>query len=53
MTGRERLVAVLRKRPTDRLPWATLVDGAALSLQPEALRGTRRWNGTRRRAKRR
>lgn len=39
MTGRERLNAVLHKQPTDRLPWTTLVDGAALSLQPEELRG--------------
>ena len=28
MTGRERLHAVLRKQPTDRLAWTTLVDNA-------------------------
>lgn len=39
MTGRERFNAVLRKQPTDRLPWTTLVDDATLSLVPEALRG--------------
>lgn len=39
MTGRERLNAVLHKQPKDRLPWTTLVDDAALSLQPEELRG--------------
>ena len=39
MTGRERLQAVLRKQAKDRLPWTTLVDGATLSLLPEALRG--------------
>ncbi len=39
MTGRERLNAVLHRRPTDRLPWTTLVDGASLSRQPAALRG--------------
>ena len=39
MTGRERLNAVLDKRPTDRLPWTTLVDNATLSLVPEQLRG--------------
>lgn len=39
MTGRERLNAVLRKHPTDRLPWTTLVDNATLSLLPDALRG--------------
>jgi hypothetical protein len=39
MNGRERLQAVLRKQPKDRLPWTTLVDDAVLSLVPEALRG--------------
>jgi hypothetical protein len=39
MTGRERLNAVLHQRRKDRLPWTTLVDEAALALQPEELRG--------------
>jgi hypothetical protein len=39
MTGRERLNAVLRKQPKDRLPWTTLVDDATLSLAPEEQRG--------------
>ena len=39
MTGRERLNAVLRKQPKDRLSWTTLVDDATLSLVPEAIRG--------------
>lgn len=39
MTGRERLNAVLRRQPKDRLPWTTLVDGATLSLVPEEQRG--------------
>ena len=39
MTGRERLRAVLRKRPTDRLPWTTLVDDASLAGFPRELRG--------------
>lgn len=39
MTGRERLNAVLRKQPKDRLPWTTIVDNATLALLPEALRG--------------
>ena len=39
MTGRERLNAVLRKQPKDRLAWTTLVDDATLSLLPERLRG--------------
>lgn len=38
MTGRERLNAVLRKQPTDRLPWTTLVDNTTLALVPEAQR---------------
>lgn len=38
MTGRERMNAVLRKQPKDRLPWTTLVDDAALSVAPEELR---------------
>lgn len=39
MTGRERLNAVLRKQPKDRLAWTTLVDNATLTLLPEDLRG--------------
>lgn len=39
MTGRERLNAVLRKQPKDRLPWTTLVDENTLALAPESLRG--------------
>jgi hypothetical protein len=39
MTGRERLQAVLRKQPKDRLPWTTLVDNATLALVPPDLRG--------------
>jgi len=39
MTGRERLKAVLRKQPKDRLPWTTLVDNATLSLVPNQHRG--------------
>ncbi len=38
MNGRERLGAVLRKRPKDRLPWTTLVDEATLALVPRELR---------------
>lgn len=38
MTGRERLNAVLRKQPKDRLPWTTLVDSKTLALLPEDLR---------------
>ena len=34
MTGRERLNAVLRKQPKDRLPWTTIVDDASLGLLP-------------------
>ena len=39
MTGRDRLNAVLKKKPTDRLPWTTLVDNASLDRFPEELRG--------------
>jgi Uroporphyrinogen decarboxylase (URO-D) len=39
MTGRERLNAVLRREPTDRIPWSTLVDETTLSRCPEELRG--------------
>jgi len=39
MTGRERLDAVLKKQPTDRLPWTTLVDNASLDHFPAELRG--------------
>ena len=43
MTGRERLNAVLRKQPKDRLPWTTIVDNATLALLPEALRENGWW----------
>ncbi len=39
MTGRERLEAVLHKRPKDRLSWTTLVDNATLALLPDGQRG--------------
>jgi uroporphyrinogen-III decarboxylase len=39
MTGRERLRAMLDGRPTDRLPWTTLVDRHTLNALPEPLRG--------------
>ncbi len=39
MTGRERLRAILRKQPKDRLAWTTLVDNNTLALLPEHLRG--------------
>ncbi len=39
MTGRERLGAVLKKRPADRLSWTTLVDNTSLDRFPEELRG--------------
>lgn len=39
MTGRERLNAVMRRQPVDRLAWTTLVDTNTLDLLPEALRG--------------
>ena len=39
MTGKERMQAVLRKQPTDRLPWTTLVDNNTLDRLPPELRG--------------
>lgn len=39
MTGRERMNALLRKQPIDRLSWTTLVDRNTLNLLPEELRG--------------
>jgi len=39
MTGRERINAVLHKRPKDRLSWSTLVDNATLSLLPPEMQG--------------
>ncbi len=39
MTGRERLRAILRKQPVDRLCWTTLVDTNTLSLLPAELQG--------------
>lgn len=40
MTGRERINAVLRKQPKDRLPWTTIVDDASLALVPAELRSS-------------
>lgn len=39
MTGRERMNAVLRKQPTDRLAWTTLVDNNTLAGLPAPLQG--------------
>ncbi len=39
MTGRQRLSAILRRRPTDRLSWSVLADGHTLGALPEPLRG--------------
>jgi hypothetical protein len=39
MTGRERLNAIMRRQPADKLAWTTLVDGATLGALPEPLRG--------------
>ena len=39
MIGRERLNAVLKKKPKDRLPWTTLVDDACLNIFPRELQG--------------
>jgi len=39
LNGRERLNAVLDGRPTDRLPWTTLVDEHTISILPDALKG--------------
>jgi len=39
MNGRERLMAVLEGKPTDRLAWSTLVDCNTLDALPERLRG--------------
>ena len=39
MNGRERLQALLRGEPTDRLAWTALVDERTLSVLPEHLRG--------------
>ena len=40
MTGKERLQAVLKKQPTDRMPWTTLVDNNTLDRLPPELHGT-------------
>jgi len=40
MTGRQRVSAILHKRPADRLCWAPLVDGHTLGELPPPLRGT-------------
>jgi hypothetical protein len=39
MTGRERLSAILHRKPADRLSWTTLVDAYTLNALPEPLRG--------------
>jgi len=39
LNGRQRLSAVLDGRPTDRLPWTTLVDDHTLSILPDSLKG--------------
>ncbi len=39
MTGRERLTAILKKQPTDRMSWSPLVDNNSLNLFPKNLRG--------------
>lgn len=39
MTSRERLTAIFRKRPADRLSWSTLVDSNTLNALPEGWRG--------------
>lgn len=39
MTGRERLEAILHRRPADRLSWTTLVDQATLEGLPTELQG--------------
>jgi len=38
MTGRERLLSILHREPTDRLAWTTLVDDHTRSVMPEAFR---------------
>lgn len=35
MTGRERLLNILDKKPVDRLSWTTLIDGPSRTLMPE------------------
>lgn len=39
MTGRERLIAILAKRPKDGLSWTTLVDDVSLENFPPELQG--------------
>jgi len=39
MTGRERLEAILHKRPADGLSWTTLVDSNTLDLLPGEMKG--------------
>jgi hypothetical protein len=39
MNGRERLTAIMHRRPPDRLAWTTLVDQATLRHLPPALQG--------------
>ena len=39
MTGRERLNAIMHRKPADRLSWSALVDGNTLSNLPPNQRG--------------
>ena len=39
MTGRERLNAILSRRPADRLAWTSLVDGNTLDSLPGDMKG--------------
>ncbi len=38
MTGRQRILAILERRPTDRLSWGTLIDSVSTSLMPAEVR---------------
>ena len=39
MTGRERITAILNRKPVDRLAWTTLVDGHTLNNLPAGMQG--------------
>ena len=39
MTGRERINAIMNKKPADRLSWTTIVDNATLSKLPDNIKG--------------
>lgn len=39
MTGRERLTAIMERRPVDRPAWTTLVDDTTRSIMPQEIRG--------------